>query len=37
MPQALLDAIASVIALLTTWVNSHGLQAAIDAVNRVLG
>jgi len=37
MPQHLLDAIANVISLLTTYVNSHGLQAAIDAVNRVLG
>jgi hypothetical protein len=37
MPQQLLDAIANVISLLTTWVNAHGLQAAIDAVNRVLG
>lgn len=37
MPQALLDAIANVISLLGTWVNTHGLQQAIDAVNRVLG
>jgi hypothetical protein len=37
MPQALLDAIARVIELLTTWVNPAGLQNAIDAVNRVLG
>lgn len=37
MPAALLTAIANVIALLTQWVDPHGLQSAIDAVNRVLG
>jgi len=33
----LLDIIAAVIALLNSFVDSHGLQAAIDAVSRVLG
>lgn len=37
MPQALLDAIAAVIALLTEFVNEAGLQAALNAVNSVLG
>jgi hypothetical protein len=37
MPQGLLDAIARVLENLTTFVNENGLQAAIDAVNRVLG
>ena len=37
MPQALLDAIAAVIALLSSHVNAAGLQHAIDAVSRVLG
>lgn len=37
MPQALLDAIAHVMVLLNMWVHEAGLQAAIDAVSRVLG
>ena len=37
MPQGLLDAIASVIGLLNSFVNDAGLQAAMDAVSRVLG
>jgi hypothetical protein len=37
MPQALLDAIAAVIALLNSHVPSQALQRAIDAVSRVLG
>jgi hypothetical protein len=36
-PDGLLEAIARVIALLTQWVNENGLQAAINAVNDVLG
>jgi hypothetical protein len=37
MPQALLDAIAAVIGLLSAHVPAQGLEQAIKAVSRVLG